>query len=72
MRSDHFKVICLVGASRRLMHTVLAVLDTGAGPNLVRESLLPKDWRRLAIKQDAYPVIRDATAENSMLKALCN
>ena len=42
------------------MHTVLAVLDTGAGPNLVRESLLPKDWRRLAIRQDAYPVIRDA------------
>ena len=60
MRTDHFKVICLVGATRQLMHTVLAVLDTGAGPNLVRESLLPKDWRRLAGKQDVYPLIRDA------------
>ena len=60
MKSDHFKVICLVGATRVLMHTVLAVLDTGSGPNLVRESLLPKDWRSLAIKQDSYPSIRDA------------
>ena len=60
MKSDHFEVICLVGATRVLMHKILVVLDTGSGPNLVRESLLPKDWTSFAIKQDSYPSIRDA------------
>ena len=60
MNLDHFKVMVLLGTSRTLMHTVLAILDTGAGPNLVRESLLPKDWRDHAVKQNAYPHIRDA------------
>ena len=43
------------------MHSVLAILDTGAGPNMVRESFLPKDWRRFLVKTDSpYPLIRDA------------
>ena len=43
-----------------LMHTVDAVIDTGAGPNLVRESLLPRDWRRYATGDTGIPAIRDA------------
>ena len=70
MKSDHFKVICLVGATRVLMHTILAVLDTGSGPNLVRESLLPKDWRSFAIKQDSYPSIRDANGRRLQVEGV--
>ena len=51
----------LMGTSTTVMHSVLAILDTGAGPNMVRESFLPKDWRRFLVKTDSpYPAIRDA------------
>ena len=30
---DHYKLISLMGMSRVLIHTVDAVIDTGAGPN---------------------------------------
>ena len=43
MKTDHFKVIATMGTSRTVMNSVLAILDTGAGPNMVRESFLPKD-----------------------------
>ena len=67
MKTDHFKVMTLMGTSKTLMHSVLAILDTGAGPNMVRESFLPKDWRRFLVKTDSpYPVIRDAN--NRQLK----
>ena len=39
LRTEHYKVTVLLGCSKMLMHAVSAVLDTGAGPNLVRESL---------------------------------
>ena len=61
MKTEHFKVIATMGTSRTVMHSVLAILDTGAGPNMVRESFLPKDWRRFLVKTDnPYPLIRDA------------
>ena len=70
MRTDHFKVMCLVGTTRKLMRTVLAILDTGAGPNLVRESLLPKDWQSVASQKDAYPVIRDANGRKLSIEGV--
>ena len=42
------------------MHTVSAVPGTGAGPNLIRESLLPKDWHKYAQDVTALLRIRDA------------
>ena len=50
----------LLGCSQVRLETVDAVLDTGAGPNLVRESLLPKDWHRYAHRLRESPRIRDA------------
>ena len=44
------------------MHTVSAVLDTGAGPNLVRETFLPKDWHRYAQRAAELPCICDANS----------
>ena len=43
-----------------MTHTVSAVLDTGAGPNLIRESLLPKGWHRFGRTTAELPRIRDA------------
>ena len=61
MKTDHFKVIATMGTSRTVMHSVLAILDAGADPNMVRVSFLPKDWRRFLVKTDSpYPLIRDA------------
>ena len=70
MRTDHFKVMCLVGTTRKLMQTVLAILDTGAGPNLVRESLLPEDLHSVASQQDAYPVILDANGRKLSIEGV--
>ena len=60
MKTDHYKVMVLLGCARSLMHTVEAVLDTGAGPNFVRESLLPPDWRKYSTDASDIPSIRDA------------
>ena len=60
MKTDHYKVTVLLGSSKSLMQPVEAVLDTGAGPNFVRESLLPVNWRRYAADASGYPSIRDA------------
>jgi hypothetical protein len=39
---------------------VYAILDTGAGPNLVREDVLPEDWLRYRLEGDpTYQVIGD-------------
>ena len=50
----------MLGCSQVKLQTVDAVLDTGAGPNLVRESLLPDDWHRYAQRTRETPRIRDA------------
>ena len=69
LRTDHYKVIVLIGCHRMVMHSVEAVLDTGAGPNLVRESMLPSDWRRYASSAAKHPRIRDAN--NRRLNVEC-
>ena len=60
MKTDHYKVTLLLGCSKSLMHSADAVLDTGAGPNFVRESLLPVNWRKHSADASGYPSIRDA------------
>ena len=66
LKTDHYKAISLIGISRMPMHTVDAVVDTRAGPNLVRESQLPPDWRRYASGETDMPPIRDTN--NRMMK----
>jgi hypothetical protein len=38
------KVSATVGVSATVLTLVSAILDTGAGPNLIRETVLPQDW----------------------------
>ena len=60
LRADHYKVTVLMGCNLIQMQTVDAVLDTGAGPNVIRESLLPHGWQRYAQRATSLPRIRDA------------
>ena len=60
LRADHYKVTVLMGCNLIQMQTVDAVLDTGAGPNVIRESLLPHGWQRYAQRATNLPRIRDA------------
>jgi hypothetical protein len=41
-----------VGVSTVIVTAVRAILDTGAGPNLVREDLLPEDWERYRLTDE--------------------
>ena len=60
LNADHYKVTVLMGCNLVQMQTVNAVLDTGAGPNLIRGSLLPNNWQRYAQRAKSLPRIRDA------------
>jgi hypothetical protein len=44
MATRNYKVSATVGVTTAVATPVYAILDTGAGPNLVREDVLPEDW----------------------------
>jgi hypothetical protein len=46
MKSRNYKVSATVGVSTVVMKTIRAILDNGAGPNLMREDLMTEDWER--------------------------
>jgi hypothetical protein len=46
MESRNYEVSATVGVSSAVATPVYAILDTGAGPNLVQEDVLPEDWLR--------------------------
>jgi hypothetical protein len=43
-QSRNYKLHVSGGVSRAVLAPVKAMFDTGAGPNLVREGILPKCW----------------------------
>jgi hypothetical protein len=47
----NYKVPCLIGITSEELFATTAVLDTGAGPNLIRSSTLPKNWRTEGMTQ---------------------
>jgi Retroviral aspartyl protease len=49
LKSRNYKVSAAVGVSPAVLSPVRAILDTGAGPNLVRASILPADWERYRV-----------------------
>jgi Retroviral aspartyl protease len=52
LTSRNYKVSATIGITTRVATTVRAILDTGAGPNLIKESVLPDDWERYRIVGD--------------------
>jgi hypothetical protein len=58
MASRNYKVSATVGVATAVATPVYILLDTGAGPNLVREDVLPEDWFRYRLAGDTtYQVI---------------
>jgi hypothetical protein len=58
MASRNYKVSATVGVTTTVATPVYAILDTGAGPNLVREDVLSEDWLRYRMAGDTtYQVI---------------
>jgi Retroviral aspartyl protease len=49
LATRNYKVSATVGVSATVLRPVSAILDTGAGPNLIRENILPDDWERYRI-----------------------
>jgi hypothetical protein len=60
-QSRNYKLCVSIGATANIQTPVRAVLDTGAGPNLVREDVLPKGWERLLVPDVALPRITNAS-----------
>jgi hypothetical protein len=58
MASRNYKVSSTVGVTTTVATPVYAILDTGAGPNLVREDVLSEDLLRYRVAGDTtYQVI---------------
>jgi transposase InsO family protein len=61
MKSRNYKFIVSVGVSNSVLAPVVAVLDTGAGPNLIREDVLPPDWESLRLRGVPVPKVMNAS-----------
>jgi hypothetical protein len=58
MVSRNYKVSAAVGVYTVVATPVYAILDTGAGQNLIREDVLPEDWLRYrTVEETIYQVI---------------
>jgi hypothetical protein len=61
LKSRNYKFCISVGVSRHILTPVRAVLDSGAGPNLILEDLLPKNWEFCRIPGLPLPQITNAS-----------
>jgi hypothetical protein len=69
-QSRNYKLYCSFGVSKAVLFPVRAVLDTGAGPNLVREDILPKDWERWRVPNIPLPRITNASGKQILAKGV--
>jgi len=56
----HYEIAAMLGPCMRVMRSCRPVLDTGAGLNIVRTSVLPANWMAYAENLTTLPRIRDA------------
>jgi hypothetical protein len=68
--SRNYKLCLSVGVSRAVIAPVKAVFDTGAGPNLVREGILPTGWERFIIPNQPLPRINNASGRRMSLRGV--
>jgi len=61
-KSENYQVSVMIGADVWKMTPFTAVLDTGAGPNLIRTDALPDDWqqRDIIVPDASHRRIRNA------------
>ena len=68
MAKRNYKVYTQVGTNRNILERLLAVLDSGAGPNFIRESDLPHGVTRL--RYGPLPNVADANDNSIRMKGL--
>ena len=57
----NYKVSCMIGLSPPRYIPQIAVVDTGAGPNIIRKDLIPKDWKYEGMEKSSVQMhIKDA------------
>jgi hypothetical protein len=62
-KSRNYKLCVSLGVSTTVLSPVRAVFDTGAGPNIVRDDILPKGWERILIPSQPLPRIINASGK---------
>jgi len=63
----HHEIAATLGPCMRVMRSCRPVLDTGAGVNIVRTSVLPANWMAYDEDLTTLPRIRDAN-NNRLVK----
>jgi len=63
-----YEIAATLGPCMRVMRSGLPVLDTGAGVNIVRTSVLPTNWMAYAERLTTLPRIRDANNNRLVTK----
>jgi hypothetical protein len=69
-QSRNYKLCLSVGESRAVLAPVRMVFDSGAGPNLVREGILPTGWERFNIPNQPLPCIKNASGRRMSLRGV--
>jgi len=64
----HYEIAATFGPCMHVMRSCRPVLDTGAGVNIVRTSVLPANWTAYAEELTTLPRIRDANSNRLVTK----
>jgi Retroviral aspartyl protease len=57
LQSRNYQVSAVLGVSTQLSTPVRCILDTGAGPNIIRLGVLPDVWERYRVREATNPTI---------------
>ena len=69
-QSRNYKLCVSLGVRSAVLAPVRAVFDTGAGPNLVRDDLLPRGWESLLVPDQPLPRITNASGKRMPVKGV--
>ena len=69
-KSRNYKLCVSLGVSSTILSPVRAVFDTGAGPNIVRDDILPKGWERILIPSQPLPRITNASGKRMPVRGV--
>jgi hypothetical protein len=61
MKSRNYKFSVSAGVFNSVLDPVLAFLDTGAGPNIIHEDVLPPNWETLRLRGVPIPKVMNAS-----------
>jgi hypothetical protein len=69
-QSRNYKLCVSLGVISTILAPVRAVFDTGAGPNLFRDDLLPLGWEIILVPDPPFPRITNASGKRMPVKGI--